>query len=190
MTADPLAAALIDFWFGPADDPDREGFRKWWFEKNDSVDAALRERFGAAHDRALAGGFDGWLGAPEPALALALLLDQIPRNIHRGSARAFAADSKAVTVADAALAKGHDKALPATWRMFLYLPFEHSESLADQDRSMALFTALGNDKLLDYARQHRDIIARFGRFPHRNALLGRESTADEAAFLQQPGSSF
>ncbi len=184
------AQTVIDTWFGPAEDPERTGFRKWWFEKSDAVDADLRARFGDAHDAALAGRLDGWLDNAESALALVLLLDQVPRNIHRDTPRAFTADPKAVAVANGALARGFDAAVPETWRMFFYMPFEHSEDLADQERCVALFTALGNEKLLDYAVRHRDIVARFGRFPHRNAILGRESTAEETAFLEQPGSSF
>ena len=123
-------------------------------------------------------------------LALIVLLDQFSRNMFRGTARAFAADAKALSVACAALDRGFDQEAPAVLRSFFYLPFEHSEVLADQERSVALFEALGDADGLDYAIRHHDIIARFGRFPHRNELLGRENTPEESTFLTQPGSRF
>ena len=126
----------------------------------------------------------------EGALALAILLDQFPRNIYRGTPRAFAADAKARDAARNALAAGHDQAVAPFMRAFLYLPFEHSEDMADQDRSVALFRALGDEKYLGFAIGHRDVIARFGRFPHRNEILGRRSTPDELAYLRQPGAGF
>ncbi len=145
-------------------------------------------------ERAAAGRCADWALEAEPCLALILLLDQLPRNLFRGSAKAFATDAQAREAARAALARGFDRSLPASWRQFIYLPFEHSEDLADQDLSVKLATALARDpafaRALDYAERHRAIIARFGRFPHRNAALGRVSTAEEEAFLKEPGSSF
>jgi uncharacterized protein (DUF924 family) len=130
----------------------------------------------------------------EPSLAAILLLDQLPRNLYRGTAEAFATDAMAREAAQAALARGLDRSLPAVWRQFMYLPFEHSEDLGDQDRSLALFGALARDSAfastLDYAKRHHAIIARFGRFPHRNRALGRATTPEEEEFLREPGSSF
>jgi uncharacterized protein (DUF924 family) len=191
---DPRARALLDLWFGPPGDPGREQPRAKWFERSDAFDADLRRRFAEDQHSAATGTYDGWLATPEGAVALALLLDQVPRNIHRDSAAAFASDAKARQVAQAAIERGFDQALPAVWRWFLYLPFEHSEDAADQDRGVALFRALPSstetDKVAVYAEQHREIIRRFGRFPHRNAVLGRRSTPEEDAFLRQPNSSF
>lgn len=174
---------VLAFWFS-------ERVAPLWFRSDPALDAEIRERFGALVTAAAAGELDDWLETPEGALALVILLDQFPRNIYRGTPAAFAADAKARAVADRALARGHDHQLAPARRMFLYLPFEHSEQLADQERSLALFTALGDAELLDYAVRHREIIARFGRFPHRNAVLGRPSTIEEQAFMTQPGSAF
>ncbi len=174
---------VLAFWFSERVEP-------LWFSSDRMLDAELRERFGALVAAAGEGALDDWLETPEGALALVILLDQFPRNIYRGTAAAFAADAKARVVADRALALGHDHQVEPARRMFFYLPFEHSEQLADQERSLALFTALGDPELLDYAVRHHEIIVRFGRFPHRNAVLGRPSTAQEQAFLTQPGSAF
>ncbi|MBS0212942.1 MAG: DUF924 domain-containing protein [Proteobacteria bacterium] len=158
-----------------------------WFTRDAAFDALLRERYGDAHMAASRREFDAWLAAPGSALALILLLDQIPRNIHRDSAHAYATDPLARLHAQAAIAAGHDQAADPALRMFFYLPFEHSEDRADQDRAVALFTALGDANLLDYAQRHRDTIARFGRFPHRNAALGRSTTPAEQAWLDAGG---
>jgi uncharacterized protein (DUF924 family) len=174
---------VLRFWF--TDDA-----RPFWFKRDAAFDAAIRERFSALVDRAHAGELDDWLDTPEGALALVILLDQFPRNIHRDHPAAFACDARAREAAGRAIALGHDRRLDPEQRTFLYLPFEHSESLADQERSLGLFTALGNAEQLDYAVRHHEIIARFGRFPHRNAILGRSSTPEEKAFLTQPESSF
>lgn len=188
------AAALVDFWFGPPGSTERFTRRAVWFKANLEFDDALRRRFLPLQKRAASGVCADWALEAEPCLALILLLDQLPRNLYRGTAGAFATDAMARDVAQMALSRGFDRSLPASWRQFIYLPFEHSEALADQERSVALFTALARDPLfadsLDYARRHRDIVARFGRFPHRNRCLGRESTAAEEAFLTQPNSSF
>lgn len=158
-----------------------------WFSKDDAFDADLRTHFEAAHKTAARGGYAEWEERPEGALALLLLLDQIPRNIYRGSAHAFATDARARAVADRAIAAGFDQRFEPTLRCFFYLPFEHSEDAADQARAVALFEALGDAEFLKYAILHRDIIARFGRFPHRNAVMGRTTTAEEQAFLDGGG---
>jgi Uncharacterized protein conserved in bacteria len=154
-----------------------------WFGGGAGFDAECREGFGEAHMAAARRELDGWAADAEGALALVLLLDQIPRNIHRGSAHAYATDGLARHFADAAIATGHDAAFEPALRAFFYLPLEHSEDLADQVRAVALFEAMGDTTYLPYALAHRDVIARFGRFPHRNAALGRTSTADEQAWL-------
>jgi uncharacterized protein (DUF924 family) len=188
------ASALIDFWFGPPGSPTRFEQRAVWFEVDPTFDAQCRERFGALRERAAAGGCGDWALEAEPCLALILLLDQLPRNLFRGTATAFATDAQARDAAREALDYGFDRSLPASWRQFIYLPFEHSEDLADQELSVRLAAALARDpafaRALDYAQRHHAIIARFGRFPHRNAALGRISTSAEEAFLKEPNSSF
>lgn len=175
---------VIGFWqkAGPAS----------WFAKDEAFDSAIRDRFEAAHHAAACGNLAGWTAHWQGTLALLLLLDQFPRNLWRGSAHAYATDSLARAIADAAIQAGHDAAANADLRVFFYLPFEHSEDLADQDRSVALCEALDVASGSDYAqwaRLHRDIIARFGRFPHRNAALGRLTTSEEQAFLDSGGFS-
>jgi uncharacterized protein (DUF924 family) len=188
------AAALLDLWFGPEGSPGRGRPRRFWFEPPPGFDAALRRRFARDCVRAAAGLHDHWQSAPDTCLALLLLLDQLPRNLHRGSPSAYVSDHRAQAVARRALRRGFDRRVPTVWRWFFYLPFMHSEDLADQEAGLALLAALppspGKAEALIAARQHRDIIARFGRFPHRNRVLGRPSTAEEEDFLQQPGSSF
>lgn len=188
------AERLIDRWFGPPGDPEREAERKIWFESTPEFDAALRAEFLADHEAGVAGRLVSWEEQPGSALALVLLLDQIPRNIFRGSPSAYASDALARAAADRALARGFDRVVPPAWRGFFYLPFEHSEDLADQERAMALFACLPPmpeyPDPLRHARRHHEIIARFGRFPHRNAVLGRPSTPAELAFLAEPDSSF
>jgi len=185
-----LTRQILDFWFGA---PGTEGYganRKIWFEADAAFDEDVRRRFGVDLERAASGAHDAMAAGPEEALALTILLDQFPRNIHRGSPRAFAFDGKALATARRAMDVGYDAALPAFQRPFFYLPFEHSEDLVDQERSVVLFQAHGDETMFDFAVRHRDVIARFGRFPHRNAILGRVSTPEELAFLQQPDSSF
>ena len=183
-------AEVLSFWFGPQ----RGARRKQWFEKSDAFDREVRERFLSAHEAGAAGRFAGWREQPLDCLALIVLLDQFPRNMFRGTPRAFATDALALDAAHHALERGHDRSLLPVERLFAYLPFEHSESLADQIRACELtkpleaFTETADT--YRYAVAHREIIERFGRFPHRNALLGRESTPEELEFLKQPGSSF
>jgi uncharacterized protein (DUF924 family) len=175
---------LLAFWFG-------ELQPKQWFEKNDAVDSAIRDRFGSVLERvSSAFSIDAATRNSEVALAHAVLLDQLPRNMFRGSARAFESDGHALALARVAVDRGLDLGLAPLQRRFLYLPFEHSEQLADQERSVGLFTALGDAEALKYAIAHHVIISRFGRFPHRNDALGRSSTAEETAFLNEPMSSF
>ncbi len=176
-TADPVT--ILDFWWraGPAK----------WFAKDDAFDAAIRENFGAAVEAALAGAWDGWAEHPDTALALLILLDQFPRNIYRNDPRAFSGDERARRIATTAVDRGYDRVFPMEARRFFYLPFEHSEDMADQERSIDLFMQTNDEQGLFYAYKHIDAIRRFGRFPHRNAVLGRESTDAEKAFLAMGG---
>jgi uncharacterized protein (DUF924 family) len=191
-TRDTLDATrqVLDFWFGaPTRDGDYE-HRSSWFCAEPAFDAECLARFGALCAMAAADELGGLQNSAEGSLALVLLLDQFPRNIHRGRPEAFAADSKARQVSRRAIARGFDGKLPRLQRLFLYLPFEHSEDLADQDLAVRLIGSLGDEEQTYWVSRHRDVIARFGRFPHRNAILGRENTAEEEAFLKRPGSSF
>ena len=191
VPADMSAAAdVLAFWFGERPGPSR----REWFAKDAAFDAQIRGRFGDLHALAVARRLEDWRAAPRPMLALVILLDQFSRNLYRNDARAFAADAHALECAREALARGDDRAMLPVERQFLYLPFEHSESLADQDRALELMGHLDGfaetRDASEWARRHRVIIARFGRFPHRNAALGRESSAEEREFLSQPGSGF
>ena len=163
--------------------------REKWYAKDDTFDAELRLRFEAAHHAAARGELAAWLDNWQGSLALLLLLDQVPRNIFRGSAHSYATDPLARSLAEVALQAGHDKQAPAELRVFFYLPFEHSEALADQDHCVALCEALTEDggDAAKWALMHRDIIRRFGRFPHRNRALGRMTTAEEQAYLDEGG---
>ena len=175
---------VLAFWFAP-------GRREQWFAKCSEFDAEVRQRLGPPYERAAAGDYDHWQDGAKGCLALCLLLDQVPRNLFRDDPRAFATDVKARAVLRHALEQGFDDALSQIERLFLYLPFEHSEALQDQEDCVRLTKALDEDpEWYVYAVKHRDIIARFGRFPHRNAALGRDCTEQEAAFLEEPGSSF
>lgn len=174
---------VLSFWF-------EELEPRQWFEKDDALDRRIRERFLVLYERLAVQGAGGWAHTAHGALAAVIVLDQFPRNMFRGDARSFASDALALTVAEQAIGAGLDAALDATHRKFLYMPFEHSEDAAMQARSVALFAALGDADSLDYALRHKQVIDRFGRFPHRNALLGRSTTAEEAAFLEKPGSAF
>jgi uncharacterized protein (DUF924 family) len=171
---------VLDFWF--AGDP--ASHREKWFRMSAEFDAACA-RFGDALREARAGAFDHWTETPRGTLALIILLDQLSRNLNRHSADAFATDARARDIARVAISRGFDRALGAVERMFVYLPFEHSEDLADQDYSVSLFATLGA-KEARLAEEHRDVIRRFGRFPRRNAALGRVSTPDELDYLAQP----
>ncbi len=190
--ASPLperARALLDFWFGQPGDPERLHHRQIWFRSTPEFDEAVRTGFAADHELAIAGALAVWEAMPETALALVMLLDQVPRNIFRSTPRAFASDPHALAIANRALVCGFDQKVPTAWRLFFYLPFEHSEVLADQERGIALLQALppvpGRPTDSHMSRRHLEIIERFGRFPHRNPILGRPSTAAELAFLEE-----
>ena len=185
---------ILDFWFGEQGSAEHGAARELWFRKDAAVDAEIRSRFGAAVETALAGGYADWTAMPQGTLARILMLDQFTRNIYRDTAGAFAGDALALQTADAAVARGDDAALIAVERWFLYMPFEHAESLAAQQRSLELFARLRDESglaaPLEWAEKHAAIVRRFGRYPHRNAVLGRESTPEESAFLLEAGSRF
>ncbi|HEX6440710.1 MAG TPA: DUF924 family protein, partial [Stellaceae bacterium] len=186
------ARALLDFWFGPEGDPDRECHREIWFKSTPEHDEILGRLFLADYEQAAGGALADWEEQPESALALVLLLDQIPRNFFRGTPRAYATDPQARAVAGRAMAQDFDRVLPPAWRKFFYMPLHHSESVEDQRRSLELLQSVPNDPAradnTRYARRYLDIIERFGRFPHRNACLGRVSTPEELVFLEEPES--
>ncbi|MFV0297502.1 MAG: DUF924 family protein [Hyphomicrobiaceae bacterium] len=186
MTApgDDWVQQVIAFWT-------EETPRERWFKSTPELDREIVARFGALHKqlREAGAGTNDQPGARE-ALASLIVLDQFSRNMFRGTPAAFACDPIALAIARSAVARGLDQSVAANVRLFFYLPFEHSENRADQDRAVALFEALGDDNYLTYAKAHRDVVQRFGRFPHRNATLGRVSTPEEVEFLKQPGSSF
>ncbi len=203
--ADPpeQATELLRYWFGEAPHDVQATWasrRALWFGKDAALDADIRARFGALQRQAAVGALASWAHSPRGALALILLLDQCPRNLFRASPQAFATDAQALRLALAMLDAGDDGRLWPLERVFVYLPLEHAEELAAQQQSVALFTALRDaapqadrarfDDFLDFAQRHHAIVARFGRFPHRNAILGRASSAQERALLQQPGSGF
>ncbi|TSP10219.1 DUF924 family protein [Cupriavidus campinensis] len=192
------AQDVLDFWFGTPGSAIWNTARKEWFTKRDAFDATIRDTFlptwQAAYEGAHDGAADDWSSTPEGTCARLILLDQFPRNMFRGDPRTFATDAQAL--ARRMLAQGWDRELPTPWhRMFCYLPFEHAESPEAQDIAVREYITLREDTggevdSVEWAVKHQEIIARFGRFPHRNAVLGRASTDDELAFLKQPGSSF
>jgi uncharacterized protein (DUF924 family) len=188
------ARAVLDFWFPRDAAADPLASRPEWFRKDETFDATIRARFGTLVAEALAGGLGDWCATPRGALARVVVLDQFTRNAFRGTPHAFAGDERALATARDAIARGVDATLAPRERHFLYMPFQHSEALADQQASIALFEALaretGLDDPLEWARRHAEVIRRFGRFPHRNAILGRDSTPDEAQYLATPGSGF
>lgn len=200
MTVQP--ENVLDFWLGPpgsaAEVAERQ--RTLWFGKSAANDQEVAERFADTLLAATAGRLDHWAGTPRGRLALVIVLDQFPHHIHRNQPQSFATDPQALALSLSAVRAGEDRQLAAIERVFLYLPLEHAESNAMQDLSVSLFEKLAGgaaadertlfDGFMDYAYQHRDVVARFGRFPHRNEILGRPSTAEEIAFLKQPGSRF
>lgn len=201
VAPEPVAAqTVLDFWFGAPGTPGHGQPRAEWFRKDPVFDDAIRQRFGATLAAALAGALAPWwqplhAGTAASALAAVLVLDQFTRNTGRGTAAAFAGDPQALAIATAMVDQGLDRGLGGVQRQFVYLPFEHAEDLALQDRSVALFTQLARDEpalagLVEWAERHRAVVARFGRFPHRNAALGRPSTDDEQAYLAEPGAGF
>ena len=183
-------AEVLDFWFGTP----RGRARREWFVKDAAFDEEIRRRFGALHEAASRRALEAWRESRDGMLALVILLDQFSRNLYRGQARAYAQDAHALECVRQALARGDDRQLAPAERQFLYLPLEHSEDLDVQDEALERMRSLDYfDEMrgaLEWARRHREIIARFGRFPHRNAALGRASTPDEVEFLKEPGSGF
>jgi uncharacterized protein (DUF924 family) len=197
-----LPENVLAFWFGPPGSAAEVAGQKskLWFGKSPENDLAVIDHFSATLLAATAGQLDHWTSTPRGRLALIIVLDQFPHHIYRDQPQAFATDPQALTQSLAALTVGEDRQLAPIERVFLYLPLEHAESLDLQDRAVSLYGKLAHeaatderalfDNFLDYARRHRDVVARFGRFPHRNAILGRASTPDELEFLKQPGSRF
>ncbi len=188
------SAAILEFWFG-AETPQQ--FRTEWFNGGEAFDQEIARRFQIELGQAFSSGLDGWDGLPRSALALVLLLDQFPRNAYRGTPLAFLGDARAREVTLLGLERGYQQRFTPLERLFFYLPLEHAENLALQDRSVELMRQLeaeapelASAQLADYAERHRAVIQRFGRFPHRNEILGRESTPEEVQFLAEPGSSF
>jgi len=181
---------VLDFWFGRADEPGYGEFREAWFTKDPEFDREIRDRFETLHEEAAGGNLDDWKQEARSCLALVIVLDQFPRNMFRGDPRSYATDRKAQETAEHAVERAFDRELPEFQRTFLYMPFMHSEDLEHQRRSVELFRALGGSDSAGYAVRHMEIIERFGRFPHRNEVLGRRTTPEEADFLTQPGSSF
>ncbi len=185
---------ILEFWFGKPDGEDYGKPRKAWFVKNAKFDEEVRSRFLQDYQQAAAGQLDHWQKSPYSCLALIILLDQFPRNMFRDRPQAFATDAQALKFAQYAVAQGFDEELLPVQRWFVYLPFEHSENLEHQHYCIELFSTLKDDPgsadTIDYAYRHLKVIERFGRFPHRNRILGRASTPEEAEFLKQRGSSF
>lgn len=187
--------AVLSFWFDrPADEPGTGNRRKVWFIKKPKFDRQIATHFLDLYEQAAAGRLDHWQTTAEGSLALCLLLDQFPRHLFRGQPQAFATDAKALTIAQGAIAQGFDQQLPPIQRVFFYLPLEHSENLVHQRQCVERFSPLQYDPDIEdfytYAIKHLQVIERFGRFPHRNQILGRQSTPEEIEFLKQPGSSF
>jgi uncharacterized protein (DUF924 family) len=184
MTLSPSIRDVLDFWFLPLNHPEHGKPREVWWSGPAEFDAEIHERFSAAFERAIDGVFDHWRHSPDGALALILLCDQFPRNMHRRSAHAFAGDAKALETARLALARSYPVAFNLTMRLFFFMPFQHSESLVDQELGCALFAAFEDEETMKHAIEHRDIVARFGRFPHRNDVLGRACTDEELDYLK------
>ncbi|MEO1209984.1 MAG: DUF924 family protein [Cyanobacteria bacterium J06638_20] len=189
--------SVLNFWFGDPTSPESSYAqrRKLWFSKSEETDETIHQEFMSLYAQAATGELDSWAVEADSCLALLLILDQFPRNMFRDTPRAFATDGKALAIAKRAIEYGFDQAFKPIQRLFMYLPLEHSENLEDQHRSVALVEALKEEDTeledaYNYALRHRDVIQRFGRFPHRNIILGRQSTTEEVEFLQQPGSRF
>jgi len=201
MTPDPRATEVLEFWFGPSwDDPSRTSERSglWWGGREH--DGPISERFGALVEAAAADALDDWAITPEGALALVIVVDQFRRNVFRGRAEAFGDDARSLALSLRAQDEGWDRDLPPVPRVFLYMPMQHAEDIVVQDRAVQVFQALADEQpdaikgvlqgFADYAHTHRDLIARFGRFPHRNPILGREPSAEETAYLNDGGATF
>ncbi|MFM9862389.1 MAG: DUF924 family protein [Micropepsaceae bacterium] len=189
------AQDVLDFWFLAEDHAGHNARRDVWFKKDDAFDAAIRSRFGALIERALNGALTPWTATADGTLATIIVLDQFTRNVFRNTPRAFAGDAQALSLARRLVAEGAGRKLPGVRRLFVYLPFEHAEDLTTQEESLHLFRRLAKDEppladLLTWAERHQAVVARFGRFPHRNAILARATTPEEEAFLRDPDSSF
>lgn len=187
----PRAQAILDYWFGPPESGLYGTYREHWFRTPQAVDFEIRENFLDCYEAAERGECDDWIGDPQSALALTVLLDQFPRNMFRGTARAFALDPKALSIAKHIVGEGWDLAMTPVERLFVYLPYEHSEAMEDQETVMRLFRSMPEcekkQDWIDFAEKHKVIIDRFGRYPHRNEMLGRESTPEELEFLTEGG---
>ena len=195
MTDTAQVQAVLDFWFAAPGDPEHGAVRDLWFRKSDETDRQINEHFGSLIEQALRGELETWAAEPPGALAQIVLLDQFTRNGFRETPRAFAGDKRALAAAMAMVGSRQDETLLPVQRVFVYLPFEHAEGIGMQEEALRLFTRVVTEapelqSMLDYAQRHHDVVQRFGRFPHRNAILGRQSTAEEVEFLKQPGSRF
>jgi uncharacterized protein (DUF924 family) len=179
----------MSFWFGSPDPKISGKPQQFWFNSTPEIDKKMKRQFGKFWEQANSGALDGLAETPEGTLTLILLCDQFPRNMFRGTKKAFSSDAKALQLAKMAVSRGVDQALPKLMRVFIYLPFEHSEDLNDQDQSVALFEKLGDPSYLKYAVEHREVIKQFGRFPTRNVALGRTSTSQEIQFLNKSNSA-
>lgn len=180
-----LVKEILKFWFGDKSDKDFGEPKFFWFSSTPEIDSNIKNKYEGYHLKAKAGDLDSYMSSAEDTLALIILLDQFPRNMYRGTPQAFAADYKALEVAKFAVAQGYDQQLLTFQQPFMYLPFMHSEGLADQNKCVELFEAMGETMNLKYAYGHRDLIMRFGRFPHRNKILNRDSTPEEILFLEE-----
>jgi len=185
---------VLDFWFGRSHSPEFGKVQNKWFKKDADFDAEIVTNFLPQYELAVSGQLDSWQDSPENCLALIILVDQFPRNMFRGTPQAFATDNKALATAEYAVKHNFDRELLTVQKWFMYLPFEHSENLENQQKSVELFRELygepDSDSVIDFAVRHFKVIERFERFPHRNQILGRETTPEEAEFLKQPGSRF
>lgn len=191
MTIDPIAQDVLNFWYGPKGSPEYGTHRDIWFRGGTpEFDQEIRDRFLETHEKAAAGELDHWKETPEGCLALTIVLDQFPRNMFRRTPRAFATDPLALEAAQHAVANGFDLTLEPEFRHFFYLPYEHAEDLAVQEAGVALMPRAGRERSNKAAIEHRDLIAQFGRFPHRNEILGRTSTPEEIAHMAEGGKSF
>jgi uncharacterized protein (DUF924 family) len=194
MSIDTRAEDVLAWWFGPPA-TGADALRPLWFVKSEATDREIHTRYAPLVEEALQGRLDGWMAERDSALARILVLDQFTRNIFRDTPRAFAGDAQALAAARALIDAGWDRQLPPARRAFVYMPLEHAEDLSAQDEAVSRFSALAAEApemagMLDWARKHREVVLRFGRFPHRNEILGRASTDEESAFLNQPGSRF
>lgn len=183
MSLEGIQTKVLHFWFGEPSSPDYGGYKSFWFQSSPVLDAQIRKQFADIYEEALNGKLSSLSESPEGSLALILLLDQFPRNMYRGTPQAFLSDPQAVKITKEAVSKKFDGLLNEVQRLFFYMPFQHSESLVDQEKSVELFKTLKDASSLKYAIEHYELIKRFGRFPHRNKILGRTNTLDETLYL-------